>query len=299
MTAPEAAAPRPVSTPASGAQALAEQYGLIKVGHEPGIGQYLGQLWERRYFMATFAKARIQKENARNQLGNLWLVLTPILNAVVYFFIFGVILKTSRGIENFVAFLIIGVFLFTYLQRCITAGASSISSNQGIIRAFHFPRAVLPISTTYQQFLQLGFSIVIMIAIVLLTGEPITWRWLLLPPTIILLTLFSAGMGMISARITTRFNDFNTLLPFLLRTWLYLSGVFFSIQDRSENLAPWIGYVLLYQPGAVYLECARYALLEGQTATPLLFVAATLWALLAIVGGFIYFWRGEGRYGRG
>jgi teichoic acid transport system permease protein len=287
------------SASARAAEELAARHGLIKVGKELSLRDYIAQLWERRYFVTTFAKARVQSENARNHLGDVWLVLTPLLNAAVYYFIFGVILKTSRDVENFVAFLIIGVFLFTYLQRCISSGATSVSGNLGMIRAFHFPRAVLPISSTTKQFMQLGYSMVIMIIIVLLTGEPITWRWLLLIPTIALLTLFSAGLGMIAARITTRFNDFNSLLPFLLRTWLYVSGVFFSIQSFSDRVGPVLGAVLIYQPGAVYLECARYALLEGQTANPWMFLAATLWALLAIIGGFLYFWRGEGRYGRG
>jgi teichoic acid transport system permease protein len=263
------------------------------------LGEYISQLWDRRHFITTFAKARVQSENARNHLGDVWLVLTPLLNAVVYYFIFGIILKTSRGVENFIAFLIIGVFLFTYLQRCITSGSTSVSGNIGMIRAFHFPRAVLPLSSTTKQFMQLGYSMVIMIIIVLISGEPITWRWLLLPPTIVLLTMFSAGMGMMAARITTRFNDFNSLLPFLLRTWLYVSGVFFSIQNFSDRVDPALGKILLYQPGAVYLECARFSLLEEQNANPWMFVAAILWAVLALVGGFLYFWRGEGRYGRG
>jgi teichoic acid transport system permease protein len=296
---PENSVPVTASDSTLAAEQLAERYGLTKIGKELGLGQYLSQLWERRHFITTFAKARVESENARNHLGDVWLVLTPLLNAAVYYFIFGVILKTSRGVENFVAFLIVGVFLFTYLQRCISSGATSVSGNLGMIRAFHFPRAVLPVSSTTKQFMQLGYTMLIMIIIVLLTGEPITWRWILLIPTIALLTLFAAGMGMIAARITTRFNDFTSLLPFLLRTWLYLSGVFFSIQTFSDRAGPVLGKVLLYQPGAVYLECARYALLEGQPANPWTFVAATLWAVLAIVGGFLYFWRGEGRYGRG
>jgi teichoic acid transport system permease protein len=147
--------------------------------------------------------------------------------------------------------------------------------------------------------MQLGFSVAIMLIIVLLTGEPITWRWLLLPPTIVLLTMFSAGIAMIGARITTRFNDFTSLLPFMLRTWLYLSGVFFSIQNFSDRLSPALSALLTYQPGAVYLECARYSLIEDQPISQWIFVAAVAWAVLALVGGFLYFWRGEGRYGRG
>jgi teichoic acid transport system permease protein len=278
---------------------LAQRYGLVKVGADVAFTDYIKQLWQRRYFITGFARARIQSENARNRLGEVWLVLNPILNAAVFYLIFGVILKTSRGIENYVAFLITGVFFFTYLQRSITAGASSVSGNLGLIRAFHFPRAVLPFASTAKQLMQLGYSLVVLIIIVLVTGEPITSRWLLIPITVALLSFFAAGVALITARITTTFNDFTNLLPFLLRAWLYLSGVFFSIQAFSENLPGWAQTVLLYQPGAVYLECARFSLLADYEAPPWLFAAAAAWAVLAFVGGFVYFFRAEGRYGRG
>ena len=45
------------------------------------------------------------------RLGQLWQVLTPLLNAAVYYLIFGIILDTSRGVPNFPAFLITGIFM--------------------------------------------------------------------------------------------------------------------------------------------------------------------------------------------
>jgi teichoic acid transport system permease protein len=287
------------SAPISDAEATARQYGLIKAGGEIPLTTYIGQLWRRRYFINAFARSRIQAENARNRLGDIWLVLTPILNAAVFYLIFGVILKTDRGVENYVGFLITGVFIFTYLQRSVSGGAVSVSGQYGLIRAFHFPRAVLPLASTLKELLQLGISLLVLCVIVLITGEPLTVRWLLLPVAVAMMTVFSAGLAMIVARINTHFNDFNSFLPFMLRTWLYISGVFFSIQAFGADWPSWARDLLLIQPGAVYLECARYALLESYDAPASVWAWGAGWAVVSLIIGFVYFYRAETSYGRG
>jgi teichoic acid transport system permease protein len=158
---------------------------------------------------------------------------------------------------------------------------------------------VLPLASTLKQLMQLGVSLIVLAVIVLATGEPLTVKWFLLPVAIALLTIFASGLSLMVARINTHFNDFQNLLPFLLRTWLYLSGVFFSIQTFGESWPTWARDIMLAQPGAVYLECARTALLDTYPAPDYIWALAVLWAVLAFVGGFFFFFRAEGSYGRG
>ena len=58
------------------------------------------------------------------------------------------------------------------------AGAKAIANNRSLIRAIHFPRAVLPLAVIVQEIQQQIVSLVILCGIVFLTGEPITWHWL-------------------------------------------------------------------------------------------------------------------------
>ena len=89
------------------------------------------------------------------------------------------------------------------------------------------------------------------------------------------------------------------LLPFVLRTWLYVTGVFYSIAFFTES-APQGGPVILEaNPGAVYIEIIRKALLQDHEAAGTIWVYAVVWAVVAFVGGFLYFYRAEEKYGRG
>jgi teichoic acid transport system permease protein len=291
------AAPAP-SAPPSAAQ-LAAAYGLRPTHARPPLGVYLRQLWGRRHFIAVFATARARSAYSAARLGQLWQVLTPLLNATVYYLIFGLLLHTSRGVDNFIGFLTVGIFIFTYTQHSVLSGSRAISGNLDLIRALHFPRATLPIAMTLVELRRLGFSLLVMVVIVLATGEPLTWAWLTVLPVIVLQTLFNVGMSLGMARAGAQVSDVSQILPFLLRTWLYVSGVFYSISHFAQGAHPVIQQLMMINPAAVYIELVRSALLTGSTLTPYAWWYAVGWAVVVPVAGFWFFYRAEATYGRG
>lgn len=276
---------------------LAARYGLRPSSARPPLATYVRKLWQRRHFIVAFATSRTVSMYSGARLGQLWQVLTPLLNAAVYYLLFGVLLGTRRNIDNFTAFLVTGVFLFTFSQRSVTAGARAISGNLRLIRALHFPRAALPISSTLVELQQMLISVCVLGLIVLLTGEPLTWRWLLVIPVLTLQTLFNLGISLAIARVGAKIPDITQLLPFVTRTWLYLSGVLYSIPDR---LAPGpLRDLMLANPAAVYIELVRDGLMATHDTPTNTWYLAVAWAVAALLGGFVFFWAAEERYGRG
>jgi teichoic acid transport system permease protein len=279
----------------------AERAGLSPIGRQPSLISYVRSVWERRYFLAAFARSRLAADSSESRLGQLWQVLNPLLNAGVYYLIFAVILKTTNSIQNYVPFLITGVFIFGFTQRVIQSGAKSITGNLGLVRALHFPRAVLPLSTVLEELLKTGTSLVVLSVIVLAYGEPLTWAWLQLPAVIGLQLLFSAGIALIFARLTTSIRDVAQFLPFAMRIWMYLSGVMYSIPafvSRHDG-HEWAVVLLQINPAAVYIQLARGSLMKSAPAAVTDWYLGIAWAVVAFVVGFIFFWRAESSYGRG
>lgn len=277
--------------------ALAEQHGLRRVGVRPSLGRYVTTLWERRHFALSLAAARAYSRNQGTYLGQVWAVLTPMTWALVYFLVFGVLLGTSRGVDNFLGFLVIGVFLFHFSSASITAGSNAIAGNQGLITSLQFPRALLPIASVLAELFTLLPAIAVLLVIVPLTGETPTWSWLLLPAALALQWLFGTGVALVCARLVAQWRDVKQLVPFVLRALMYTSGVFFAI-DHYVGSGP-AADVLAHQPVAVHLELARGTLLQETTAPLSLWLWAVGWAIGVSVAGFLYFWHGEERYGRG
>ncbi len=283
---------------------LAAKYGLTVSGARPGLAEYVRQLWGRRHFVLAFSQAKLTAQYSQAKLGQLWQVVTPLLNALVYFLIFGLIIGANRGMGNeiYVPFLVTGIFVFTFTQTSVMAGVRSISGNLGLVRALHFPRAALPISFSLQQLQQLLFSMIVLIAIVMAFGSYPSLSWLLVIPALALQFVFNTGLAMIMARLGAKTPDLAQLMPFIMRTWLYASGVMFSIPLMLKDKPAWIADVLMYNPAAIYMDLIRFALIDGYGSENLpehVWASGLAWALIVGIGGFVYFWKAEERYGRG
>jgi teichoic acid transport system permease protein len=275
---------------------LAAQYGLTSASKVPSLKDYLKSTWRRRDFIAELADARSTQQYSDSLLGRIWQLITPLLNAAIYYLIFGILLGTSKGIENFTAFLVAGVFVFNFMQVTVTAASASIPKNNRLIKAIHFPKLVLPLATVVQQIQQYAVSLIVLLVIVLATGEPLTLMWLTLPIVLAMQILFTTGFALILARWGARSRDINQLLPFFTRTWRYVSGVFFSITIFTATMPDAVGAALLLNPGAVYIDLVRDSLMVTESSDPLIWVMGAVWAIVFFVVGLVYFYRGERKY---
>jgi teichoic acid transport system permease protein len=286
--------------------ALAESGGLKQMGVRPPLGEYVRDLWNHRTFTVVLARSKAYARNQTNYLGQLWAVLNPVLNALMYVLIFGLLLHTSRGVNNGIAFIVVGTFTYRFFNQSINAGARAITSNLSLVRSVHFPRAILPTSSVLSELTTTIPALVVMCLFAFGAGfipgygpVPITWRWLLMPVAVLLLWIFNTGCAFMVARWVAITPDLNNVIPFLLQLIMYGSGVIFSIDHAlagHETLAT----LFQYQPVAVYLDLVRACILSEPTI-PLegsMWVAGVVWAMLFVVVGFFIFWRGEERYGR-
>jgi teichoic acid transport system permease protein len=249
----------------------ATQHSLEPASARPPALKYLRTLWQRRQFITGFATASNVAMYSEARLGQLWQVLTPLLNAAVYFLIFGVLLGINRGVPGYIPFLVTGIFVFNFTQRSCITSSTVMRQNLPLIRALPFPRGCLPLGYVVIELQQLLLSFAVLFVIILGYGEPLTWYWLLIFPVLALQTLFNVGCAFILARWGSGFDDVSQLLPFIIRTWMYASGVIFSIQTTLALTPgkvlynhPSLAYLLQVNPAAVYITLIRNALLTDQ-----------------------------------
>jgi teichoic acid transport system permease protein len=321
--------------PSEGDSSLAElaaKYGLRPSSARPSLVAYLRLVWQRRHFIVAYATARSVSMYTEARLGQLWQVLTPLLNSAVYYLVFGILFQANRGISNYTAFLVTGVFIFGFTERSIVVGSGVMRANLALIRALHFPRACLPLAYVLVELQQLLVSMLVLFAIVLGTGEPLTFYWLFLVPVLVMQATFNMGAALILARVGAGAQDVTQLIPFLTRIWRYFCGVMYSIASLPATLPEWAKNVLSLNPAAVYISLTRYSIMSTYrddspgaqpfnaakcaifnakkipalqaychptTTTSELWLAGVGWAVVTLAVGVVYFWQAETRYGRG
>lgn len=281
---------------------IARANGLQRIGSRPGLRSYLRDVWAHRAFVTAYAKAKVQASHRRRRLGGLWQVLDPLLTMAFYWVMFGVLLGARGSVDNYIGFLATGVFTFAFIRQSFNAGAKSIGGNSGLISGMPFPTAVLPVIEVMRQVRIFAFSLPIMIAVLLLTGERPRWDWLLSIAAVALVIPFALGGALLLARLIGSGRDASALLPYALRVWGFASGVMLPIADRLITLdvpAPLV-FVAEFNPGAVYLTIMRDSLL-GAYDSPggaWNWLAAVMWSVAVLVVGVVAFWWNEGRRDR-
>lgn len=277
-----------------------EAYGLKRVGGRPPLGEYLRDVFRRRQFIISLARFRIEASNQQSRLGLLWVILRPLLNAAVFGFMFGILMKSLRSTPNFAEYLIIGVFLFEFFSGSLTAGSRSVIKNRALVQSLAFPRMVLPISVVTEKFFQLVPTMVLLVVLLAVFGHTPTLAWFLLIPLVIIYYFLMLGMVLITARLSVHIRDLVNLIPFITRFFFYSTGIFFRFEDRFADY-PTVLEAVQYQPIYAILNLGRSILLNTDpiyNVNTFLWFVITGWAVVLVVFGVIFFWRAEERYGR-
>lgn len=281
-----------------GLSSAAHAAGLTELGRRPPFAPYLRETLVRLPFAFTLARYRLVADFQQHRLGILWLLLQPVLTTVVYGVVFYFILSSAARPQPFVPYLVVGVFVFQFYAKSTVGGSKAITNNARLVQSLGFPRALLPIAVALEEALRMVPITALMMVALLLFGVPIAWSWLLIVPVLLMTGLFCLGVSLIMARLAVHFRDVQQLVPFANRFLFYASGVFFSLDRALEN-HPTLLAIAQWVPTYDFIAIARSVLMPTQSVDPIVWIAASVWAVGALVVGFVWFWAAEERYGRG
>lgn len=252
----------------------------------------VGDLWAFRDLLWSLADRDLRLRYRQTVLGVAWVVLQPVLGALIFTFVFGVV----AGLESDGA----PYFLFTFASLAgwglfagvLTRASGSLVQNSGLIAKVWFPRAVLPLSTVPAALLDLAIALVVLLGMMLWVGLVPTIGILLAPLWVLALAILAVGLGLIGAALMVSYRDVQHILPVATQLLLYASPVAYAAANVPERFQ-----TLYYlNPLAPLLEGLRASIL----GTPMPPTQAIVWAvavaLVTFALGALVFRRLERRF---
>ena len=201
----------------------------------PPLGSYMHELWRRREFAVELAKTKLREQNFDTAFGQIWLVLNPLLLALVYFILVDILRASDSRNSEFFAHLVAGLFAFMLIHNALTVGVRSVTKGGRLILNSAFPRALLPLSAVITSFMRFLPTIVVYIPIHLVSGLPVNANTLWVFPILALLLFLAAGLSMLVAAAQVYFRDLSNFLPYVLRIWLYVSPVLYYADEVPQR----------------------------------------------------------------
>ena len=270
--------------------------GLRKLNVRPPFGLYMRQLWDRRYFIVTDARFRAFRTAKSYNLWRFWLIAQPLLDAAMYGVIFGFLLKTSRGVDNFLGFLLIGVTFFNFLTSMVNGGQSLIQTSRNLIQAFSFPKASLVFSQSLRYMIDSipALLIALVVGLAAQWQTPLSWTIILVVPLLLLMWAFGTGLMFIVATITAFVPDFKVIINVGVRAWFFSSGIFFPLERFAHS--PTLFQIFSLNPGYIFLTAVRDSVLYSTVPSLSTWLSVLSWGLGTLFAGLLVFWLAEDRY---
>lgn len=245
----------------------------------------LGEIYRHRELLWTLADRDVRVRYKQTVLGALWVVLQPLLGALIFAFVFGVVARLTVTGVPYTVFAFASLTAWNLFSTTATRVSNSLLANSAMVSKIYFPRLILPLSSSAAPLVDFAVSLGVMVLMLFYFRINPGWGILLLPIWIGLLLLLSMGIGLAAGSLTVRYHDVNIILPVVLQMLMYISPVAWSTMNVPEKYR----WVLMINPLSGLLDAVRWSLLgmDGPSIGPLAYAAAVSLAVFW-VGAIIF-----------
>jgi len=200
----------------------------------PKLKPYFRELWARRHFAITLAHTDMRAAHTATFFGQMWLIINPLLLALVYLLLVDVISGRPQGLWYF-SHLLSGLFIFYFISGGMIQGSNIVVQEGGLIMNQAFPRLLLPLTSVYVAVRRFLPTLSILIVFHFLSGTPTTIDLFWLIPIFVEIVFFTAGLASFFAAVQVYFRDMSQFLPYFTRIWLYVSPVIFTVAQIKHK----------------------------------------------------------------
>jgi ABC-type polysaccharide/polyol phosphate export permease len=252
----------------------------------PPLRPYFRAILQRRPFIWELARTQLKAEHYGSVIGQLWLILDPLILAGVYLLLRSVVRPLGSPAERayLISHLIMAVFFFHYTNRALLKGANSLDQNKQMIMNTAFPRAIFPLVSMIRALLDFLPTLAVYFLIHALLGQAFGISLAYLPLFLVLQTLFTLGCIFLFAPLMVFFRDTGGFLPYTTKIWLFTTPVLYTASEIPEN----IRWLLVWNP--LYPFFAAYEqMFQAQPVSMGYLAGAAAWAMTTFLFGAIIF----------
>jgi ABC-type polysaccharide/polyol phosphate export permease len=226
--------------------------GLVKSGLREAIS--------RRQLIRYLVQADVRKKGSDTLLGNVWWILDPLLQMLVYVILVSVIF--ARPQPDYPLFVFAAILPWKWFTTSIGDSISSVVGKGPLIRQLQFPKVVLPLAATFAGIVNFAFGMIPLMGLLLLFYRDRLSPLLLLIPVIAFVQLvFTLSLSLVLSALNVFVRDIGNIARHVLRLWFYLSPGLYSIQllEQSEVLQrhPVLLTILQLNPFAILFTAYR------------------------------------------
>ncbi len=222
----------------------------------------LKDLAQYRDLIYTLSEHRVRVRYKQSVLGITWAVMQPLSLMLIYTVIFSMVARIETGGTPYAIFVFVGLLPWTYFSTALTSGTSALTSHIHLITKVYFPREILPLTYVIAAFFDFIIAWIVMAAMMVYYGVPLTLNALYAIPIVAIMTVFVMAMALIFSATHVRFRDVGVGIPLLLQIWMFATPVVYPL-SAVQSLGKTLRVIYMMNPMVGVIENFRRVVLQG------------------------------------
>lgn len=251
------------------------------------LKSFLLPITSYKYLLYQLIQREIKSRYKQSIIGYAWVILNPLLQLLVYSFVFSVVFRFPTTIP-YPVFLFVGLLPWIYLQTVIANSTLALVDNRELLKKVAFPREVFIYSIVIAKLIDLFFASLVFGVFMIFYQVPVSASFIWILPLLIVQMMLITGVGLIFSTANLFYRDIQYLANLVLMLWMYISPVVYPLSMVPQE---WI-WLYKLNPMVGIIEGYRSALF-GQSFD----LGAIAWSfvisLVIFIIGFVTFKKSE------
>jgi lipopolysaccharide transport system permease protein len=259
---------------------------FVEIKPSKGLFQLdLRAVWQYRELLYFLVWRDLKVRYKQAAIGIGWVILQPLVTMLIFTVVFAKFAKVPSDGIPYPIFAYTALLPWTYFAQALSRSGPSVVGDAGLISKIYFPRLIIPLAAVITPAVDVVFSSVILLGMMVWFGMVPTWGVLALPLFLLLAPMTALAVALWLAPLHVRYRDVGHALPFLIQIWMYASPVAYPVSLVPER------WRLLYSlnPMAGVIEGFRWALLGKASPDFILMSVSSAFVLLLLLGGIVFF----------
>lgn len=184
------------------------------------------EIFKYRQMLESLVLTDLRTRYKGSFLGFFWTLLNPLLMLGVYSLVFKYVVRIS--LENYTAYLFIGIVVWNLLSQSLVSGATSVIRNAGLVKKIYFPKEILPLSVVLGGVINFLLSLVVLFPVLFFSNVKVGLPLITLPIILTVYFIFTLALTTLVSCINVYFRDLEHILSVVVMAWFYLTPIVFT-----------------------------------------------------------------------
>jgi ABC-type polysaccharide/polyol phosphate export permease len=247
-------------------------------------------LWRSRPLIAALAERQLRARYKQAVFGVAWTLITPLLLMIVFTLFFNHVAKIGTEGVPYPLFAYLGLIPWTFFSVSVSQGSQSLVLNIALLNKLPCPREVFPISSIFVAGVDAAVSLVILVALFVITGTVPQATSVWVPLLLIVQFIFTLAVVLITSSVFVYFRDLAQIIPILLQLGLLATPVAYGIRSIPSDLQ---GIYSFVNPLGPIIDGYRRVILYGLAPDWSLVAIAAATSIGLLMVGYLLFKRLE------